>query len=144
MESGGTHKLQLKTVDQISIAVKDIDEVIQTWSSMFGIGPWTFADTDTTDSEGHPYKARLAFAYLGSVQIELIQPGEGLRLHSDFLETVGEGLHHLGFRVDDVDGEASNLSAQGAKVLLANPGRFAYMETGGPGGVIFEVIKGPS
>jgi len=55
MESGGTHKLQLKTVDQISIAVKDIDEVIETWSSMFGIGPWTFRDIGGTDAKGRSW-----------------------------------------------------------------------------------------
>lgn len=141
MESGGTHKLQLKTVDQISIAVKDIDKVIETWSSMFGIGPWTFRDIGGTDAKGRSWKARLAFAYLGPVQIELVQPVEGRIFQSRFLERFGEGLHHLGFYVDDVDGEVSNLLAQGAKLLITDPGNFAYVESGGPGGVIFELMK---
>ena len=44
MESGKTVKLQLKTVDQISFAVKDIDKVIESWSALYGIGPWTFRE----------------------------------------------------------------------------------------------------
>jgi len=141
MASPGTHKLQLKTVDQVSIAVKDIDEVIESWSSMFGIGPWTYTDIGGTDAKGRPWKARLAFAFLGPLQIELVQPVEGRIFQSRFLDTFGEGLHHLGFYVDDVDGEASNLVARGAKLLLTDPGNFAYLESGGPGGVIFELMR---
>jgi len=141
MASPGTHKLQLKTVDQVSIAVKDIDKVIESWSSMFGIGPWTYTDIGGTDAKGRPWKARLAFAYLGPLQIELVQPVEGRIFQSRFLDTFGEGLHHLGFYVDDVDGEASNLVARGAKLLLTDPGNFAYLESGGPGGVIFELMR---
>jgi len=141
MASPGTHKLQLKTVDQVSIAVKDIDKVVESWSPMFGIGPWTYTDIGGTDAKGRPWKARLAFAYLGPLQIELVQPVEGRIFQSRFLDTFGEGLHHLGFYVDDVDGEASNLVARGAKLLLTDPGNFAYLESGGPGGVIFELMR---
>ena len=141
MASPGTHKLQLNTVDQVSIAVKDIDKVVESWSSMFGIGPWTYTDIGGADAKGRPWKARLAFAYLGPLQIELVQPVEGRIFQSRFLDTFGEGLHHLGFYVDDVDGEASNLVARGAKLLLTDPGNFAYLESGGPGGVIFELMR---
>ena len=141
MESRGTHKLQLKTVDQISIAVKDIDKVIETLSSMFGLGPWTFLDLSGTDAKGRSWKARVAHTYLGPVDIELVQPVEGRIVQSRFLDTFGEGLHHLGFFVDDVDGEVSNLLALGAKLLIKDPGRFAYLETGGPSGVIFELMQ---
>ena len=141
MGNPGTHELQLKTVDQIGIAVKDIDKVIESWSSMFGIGPWTFRDIGGTDAKGRSWKARLAFAYLGPLEIELVQPVEGRIFQSRFLDTFGEGLHHLGFYVDDVDGEASNLMAQGANLLMTDPGNFAYVDSGGHGGVIFELIK---
>lgn len=141
MASPGTHKLQLNTVDQVSIAVKDIDKVAESWSSMFGIGPWTYTDIGGADAKGRPWKARLAFAYLGPLQIELVQPVEGRIFQSRFLDTFGEGLHHLGFYVDDVDGEASNLVARGAKLLITDPGNFAYLESGGPGGVIFELMR---
>jgi len=136
-------KLELKTVDQIGIVVRDIDKVIESWSSLFGIGPWTYTELGGTDEKGRAGKARLAFAQLGSVTLELIQCIEGRIFHSDFLEKHGEGLHHLGFYVDDVDAEAANLVEQGCEVLSTMPGVYAYMGTGGPGGVIFEVIRRP-
>ncbi|MBW2062217.1 MAG: VOC family protein [Deltaproteobacteria bacterium] len=143
MESHKSPALQLETVDQISVAVKDIDKVIEAWSAMFGIGPWTFTEIGGTDAKGRTWKARMAFAYLGPVQIELVQPTEGRIFQSRFLDTFGDGLHHLGFYVDDVDKEASKLVADGAKLLITDPGRFAYLDCGGPGGVIFELMKRP-
>ena len=143
MTEGGMHKLQLKGVDQIGIVVRDIDKVIDSWSSLFGIDPWTIREMNGKDEKGQPVKVRLAFASLGSIQLELIQPVEGRIFHSEFLDVHGEGLHHLGFYVDDVNAEADNLVKQGARVLSTMPGRYAYLGTGGPGGVIFEVIRRP-
>jgi len=107
------------------------------------MGPWTYREEGGTDAKGRPWKIRLAFAYLGSVEIELIQCIEGRIFQSRFLETWGEGLHHIGFYVDDVDAETSNLVAQGAKLLIHDPGNFAYLDAGGPGGAIFELMKRP-
>ena len=76
MSNSGFHQLKLKTVDQISIAVKEIDKVIESGPSMFGIGPWTFRDLGGSDAKGRPWKAKPAFAYLetggpGGVIVEL-------------------------------------------------------------------------
>jgi len=141
--SNRTHQFKPKMVDQISYAVKDIDEVIKAWSSLYGIGPWTFKENGGTDAKGRPWKIRMAFADVGPVQIELVQCTEGRIFQSRFLDTWGEGLHHIGFYVDDVDAEAANLIAQGAKLLIQDPGNFAYLDAGGPGGAIFELMKRP-
>ena len=77
MESSGTHKFQPKSVDQISYAVKDIDKVVEAWSSLYGIGPWTYKENGGTDAKGRPWKIRMAFAYIGPVEIELVQCTEG-------------------------------------------------------------------
>ena len=123
--------------------MKDIDEVIKAWSSLYGIGPWTFKENGGTDAKGRPWKIRMAFADVGPVQIELVQCTEGRIFQSRFIDTWGEGLHHLGFRVDDVDAETDNLVAQGAKILIRDPGNFAYLDAGGTGGAIFELMKRP-
>ena len=136
-------ELALKAVDQVSFAVKDIDETIESWSSMYGIGPWTFAENGGKDAKGRPWKIRMAFAYLGPVQIELVQCTVGRIFQSRFLDTWGEGLHHLGFYVDDLDAQVEKLVAKGAKLFVHDPGRFAYLDSGGPGGAIFELMQRP-
>jgi methylmalonyl-CoA/ethylmalonyl-CoA epimerase len=135
------HKFQLKSIDHISYSVKDINQVIEKWSRLYGFGPWTFSENGGTDAKGRPWKIRMAFAYVGPMQIELVQCTEGRIFQSRFLDTWGEGVHHIGFYVDDVDAEADNLAAQGAKILIRDPGNFAYMDAGGPGGAIFELMR---
>jgi hypothetical protein len=136
--------MQLKSVDQISYAVHDIEAVIEKWSALYGMGPWTFSENGGTDAKGRPWKIRMAFTHIGPVQIELVQCTEGRIFQSKFLDRWGEGLHHLGFYVDDVDGEAGKLVEKGAKLLIHDPGKFAYLDAGGPGGAIFELMRRPA
>jgi methylmalonyl-CoA/ethylmalonyl-CoA epimerase len=143
MAENSTPRLELGAVDQVSFAVKDIDETIQAWSSLYGIGPWTFAENGGTDAKGRSWKIRMAFAYLGPVQIELVQCTEGRIFQSRFLDAWGEGLHHLGFYVDDLEVEVERLVAKGAKLFIHDPGRFAYLDGGGAGGAIFELMQRP-
>jgi len=44
----------------------------------------------------------MAFADLGSAELELIQPKEGESIWADFLRTHGEGIHPIRFNVDEV------------------------------------------
>ena len=128
----------LKPVYQISWAVKHIDETIEAWSSIYGMGPWTFDENSGLDVKGRLWKCRMAFAYIGAIQIELVQCVEGRIVQSRFLEIWGEGVHHVGFQVDDVDATVQHFVSRGAKVVIHDPGYFAYLDAGGPGGAIFE------
>ena len=130
--------LKLERVDQIGIVVKDCEKVIESWERMFGIGPWTTITNTGTDSEGNPLEMKLAFAYMGDLELELIEVVKGKILHSEFLEEHGEGLHHLGCFVDDVDAAADDLAEQGVGIMLQRPGQWVYLDTRSPGGVIFE------
>jgi hypothetical protein len=60
----GGRGMQIRSVDHISYAVKDIDKVIASWSRLYGIGPWTFKENSGEDAKGRPWKIRMAFAYL--------------------------------------------------------------------------------
>ena len=133
--------LNLRSVDQISYAIKDIDKTIAAWSSMYGMGPWTFTENGGVDAKGRSWKIRMAFTYIGSMQIELVQCTEGRIIQSRFLDTWGEGLHHVGFYSDDVDAVVPPLVAKGAKLLVHDPGKFAYLDAGGHGGAIFEFMR---
>ena len=67
----------MKSVDQVSYAVKDIDATVKAWSSLYGMGPWTYRENGGKDAKGRPWKIRMAFAYLGPMQMELVQCTEG-------------------------------------------------------------------
>lgn len=124
------------TINHIGVAVKDLDNAIK-FCELMGLGPFESPKIEVTSRElyGQPVavsamKLRGKFTSLGSVRLELIQPVEGKSLWSDFLETNGEGLHHIGFVVDDLAKEDAELTKKGFKLLFKanykNGGGAAY------------------
>ena len=74
MASRGTHKLQVKYVDQVGIIIRDLNKVMETWSKRFGIRPWITHERDILNDEIYPRKLKLAFANIGQLQVELLEP----------------------------------------------------------------------
>ena len=139
-------------VDQIGIIVRDVDKAAEYYESL-GIGPF-HAQTGTVLMERRVWgklvtdiKNKVLLAQIGPIEIELVQPVEGISLQMDFLETKGEGINHLGFLVDDLDKEVAKLSEQGIEPVMTvkfqGGGGVAYMDTDEVGGVLLELIQYP-
>lgn len=143
MEEGA--KALLPGVSQIGVVVNDVDKTVEFFSSVLGIGPWRTVEASRTKEEittgATPYRVKLAFASFGPVQVELIQVLEGETVHTRFLKEKGEGLHHLGFYVPNMDEMVAELGKRGIGVLQSMRGRFAYMDTAAVGGIVVELIQ---
>lgn len=130
--------LVLPPPDQIGVVVKDITKAMEAYSNLFQWGPFDVIEREftwlTSIYRGKPsnFKYRIAYAKLGAIQLELIQPLEGETLHSEFLEARGEGLHHFGILIDRFAERVAAMKQMGIKVLQSGekPGRkYAYMDT---------------
>lgn len=146
-------ELRLPPATQIGVVVRDLDATVEFLSSMLGLGPFT---TYEFQPEKHWYKEELcplrlgmAKAMWGSLELELIQPLEGMGLHKEFLETRGEGLQHLGFLVSDYDEmfarfiKAGFLPLERAEAYLENYRgylRACYFDTEKVGGIVCEIF----
>lgn len=139
MASPNTSKNQSKQLHHISFAVNDPDKVIEAWSKAFGISGWTSHDLGGIDAKGRAWKARAFHAKLGPITMEMVQPLEGRTAQGRFIEIHGPGVHHIGFQVDDLEGEVNKLVADGGKLIVKSSGFFAYVESGGPDGMVFEL-----
>lgn len=135
-------------LDHVGMVVRDIEKSILNLSSIWRIGPVRRLETDSPNALLHgrrsPLKAKLAFIQAGPTRLELMQPGEGRNIYWEFLETKGEGLHHLGFFVPDIEQELAKFKARGIEVLqgVETPSvKYAYMDTGAIAGVILEVLQ---
>jgi methylmalonyl-CoA/ethylmalonyl-CoA epimerase len=140
-------RLELPEVSQIGVVVEDLDRVASFLESSFGLGPFRVEEVEAPNvwdrgQEKH-IKARLGFAMMGQVELELIHIVEGDSVHLEFLRQHGEGIHHLGFRVEDFEAKLERAKAMGFEVLQTGPvGRFyAYLDTRREGGMIFELIE---
>lgn len=140
-------QLELPEVSQIGVVVEDLDRAVAFYQSTFGLGPFRIQEAEAPNvwdrGEEKRIKARLGFAMLGQVELELIHILEGDSVHIEFLREHGEGLHHLGFKVKDFQAKLEQAKAMGFEVLQMGPfGRFyAYLDTRRCGGVIVELIE---
>jgi methylmalonyl-CoA/ethylmalonyl-CoA epimerase len=111
---------------QVGVVIRDIEAKIANLSKTFGIGPWRLIDFPPPDRpdmqrfyHGEPadYTARLAFADLGTVELELIEPIEGKSIWKDFLDQHGEGIHHIRFNTLDEKPLLADMANEGIEVL---------------------------
>ena len=143
MTKGGSAKpvfSKFSKIDQIGIVVKDVEKYAKFYEKVFGVEPFP-----TVESAINSAKLKIVLFELSEVEIELIQVVEGESIHSKFLEEKGEGLHHLGFFVKDIEKELARLEKEGIKVLERGgvPGmvKFAYLDTEKTLGVVLELIE---
>jgi methylmalonyl-CoA/ethylmalonyl-CoA epimerase len=129
-------KVKCKGINQIAIAVKDLETVAKHYWDILGIGPWHIYEWEAPlvydrKYQGQPVWARekIALTQVGGVQLELVQPVEGPSIYQDWVDVHGEGLHHLNFLVDDVDEAAKILSEEGFPSLQS--GRFEPKDQNG-------------
>jgi len=141
-------KLELPPMSQIGIVVNDINKTIEYYEKVLGLGP--FLRPDITFKKIHYYGKSvnsewiMHFCSLGSVEMELIQPITGPTIYHDFLKEKGEGIHHLGFDVKDIEKKLTLCKEMGIKIIQSGQGatsRFEYLDTEEIGGVIFELIQ---
>ena len=130
---------------QIGVVVKDIDETAKFLSSMWGIGPWDTKElTYTKDTlvMGQPFKIKVAYAKLGGVKLELIQPLEGKSIFLEFLRAKGEGLFNINFHLSDYDEMISKMNENRCEMVLGivKAKRYSYFETK-PGGIMVEFAE---
>ena len=139
---------------QIGFVVKNAKKVADNFSKL-GIGPFLKEEYPGIEAtvHGKPAKYRLLAytANIGQVELEICQVLEGRPIHQEFLETKGEGVHHIGLYVKDFDKEVARWKKRGMRVLqqsrLPPPyppdGGYAFFDTEGLIEVILELANPP-
>ena len=115
-ESGQQDEL-LTEIDHVAIAVRDLDEAIASYREAFGA---TVDHREVVDNDG----VEEALLKVAQSYIQLVAPTRDDSPVAKYLEKKGEGLHHVGFRVDDCAAALEHLKAEGHKVIdeLPRPG----------------------
>jgi hypothetical protein len=86
---------------------------------------------------------------VGALELELIQPLEGENnAYRQFLDERGEGIHHILFETQDMDGTVSLVKEQGVEVLQNGDGirpgtRWALLDTQALVGFLVELRHRP-
>ena len=135
----------------IGVVVRDMDKAVEYYQSL---GIATIAPEHTADNKsldlmvyGKPadprLKIKIRMVQIGPVTLELLQPVEGESPHKEFLDSKGEGAHHIAFTVDDLEKERANLVEKGTPIMLTRKDQdsFAYFDIRKVGNIVIELIQ---
>lgn len=129
-------------IDQIAIAVENLDEALELWERAFGLVP---SHREVIDSDG----VEEAMIDVGGVWIQLLQATRDDSPIARYLERNGPGLHHLGFGVDGVAATLDHLRGAGVRLIDEEPRigggghEIAFVHPKGTGGVLVELVQDP-
>ena len=101
----------IRKIDHIAIVVRNLDDSVRLLGHLFNLQPTIIK---TVPEQG--VKAAL-FPIGQECEIELMEPINPDSGVAKFLETKGEGIHHICLEVDDVDAELQSLESKGAKLI---------------------------
>ncbi len=128
-------------VDHIGLAVTDVEEAIAFYSQAYGLSDWErIALPDRHMAIG--------VARLGTTLIELIAPTSDQAAFSKYLREKGPGIHHIAYRVDDINAALGQLKANGVPLIDKEPRpgihntlvAFVHPKAGGQG-VLTELVQ---
>ena len=97
-------------IDHIAIAVNDVEESAKVYQQALGVDSVEF---ETVESEG----VKVAIIHVENGRIELMQPTNDASPIKKFLDKKGQGLHHMAFDTDNIEGEVERMEGCGIQFL---------------------------
>jgi methylmalonyl-CoA/ethylmalonyl-CoA epimerase len=131
-------------IDHIGFVVADVEQAMEFYRSAFGLEEWERIALP----ERH---ADIGVTRLGETLLELIAPTSEEAAFARFLREKGAGIHHIAYRVDDIDAALAELAERGVPLIdkEARPGihntRVAFVHPkAGKQGVLAELVEHPA
>ncbi|HVE74678.1 MAG TPA: methylmalonyl-CoA epimerase [Mycobacteriales bacterium] len=131
----------LTRIDHVGIACYDLEERVSFYETTFGL---TVAHRETNEEQG-VHEAMLEVT-AGSY-VQLLQPTRPDSPVGKFLARHGEGVHHIGYGVDDVAASLEELGLRGLPLVDQRPrhgsmgASIAFLHPKGVGGVLTELVQ---
>jgi methylmalonyl-CoA/ethylmalonyl-CoA epimerase len=135
----------LTRIDHVGIAVRDLDAAVDLYTSIFGL---TVAGRETNEAQGvREAMLHVADGPAGSSYVQLLEPLGPDTPVGRFLATRGEGVHHIGYGVEDVAAALAALRDQGVRLVDERPrhgslgAAIAFLHPKSVGGVLTELVQ---
>ncbi|HEV2311447.1 MAG TPA: methylmalonyl-CoA epimerase [Acidimicrobiia bacterium] len=131
---------ELTAIDHVAIAVHDLEAAIEYYRDTFGA---EVAHREVVERDGVE-EALLAVA---DSYIQLLTPIRDDSPVAKSLATRGEGLHHVGYRVDDCAAALARVKAEGHRVIdeVPRPGSrgttVAFVHPKSSFGTLIELVQ---
>ena len=132
--------MELKRVDHVGIAVKNLDEAVKFYETAIGLKATGYEVVEEQ-------KVKVAFLPCGDSEVELLESTEPDGPIARFIEKNGPGIQHIAIRVDNIDKALEELKAKEVRLIDQTPrygaggARIAFVHPKATGGVLLELTE---
>ena len=131
----------LGKIHHVALIVRSIDAALPFWRDLLGLELETVSDVVQD-------RVRIAFLGVGESKVELVEPTDDITGVARFLESKGEGFHHVCFEVANLSETLLRLEIDGLELIDSAPrrgaeGPVAFIHPRSCHGVLVELIEAP-
>lgn len=151
----------LTRIDHVGIACRDLEQAVDRYCSVFGL---TVVSREIIEEQGvREAMLLVAAAEPGTEEAPVFSPGGGAGASyiqlleplspgtpvGKFLARRGEGVHHIGYAVDDVRSALAEVGGTGIRIIDERPrhgslgASIAFLHPADLGGVLTELVEPP-
>lgn len=130
----------IEKIDHLGIAVKNLEQAMKIYTDSLGL---KLIQVEVLDKAN----LRIAFFSVGGVLIELLAPMSEEAGVAKFIAQKGEGIHHIAYRVKDIENALKDLKEKGVKLTdeKSRPGGggslIAFLSTESTNSVLTELVQ---
>jgi len=137
----------LTRIDHVGIACRDLASAVAFYESTFGL---IVASREENSEQGvREALLHVADAPAGASYVQLLEPLGPDTPVGRFLARHGEGVHHIGYGVTDIEAALASIGATGVRLIDARPrhgsmgASIAFLHPKDIGGVLTELVHAP-
>ena len=139
--SGLAARLGVGRVHHVAVVVADLDAALGFWRDRLGLAVELVMPIESD-------RVRIAFLAVGASKLELVEPTDDTTGVARFLESRGEGFHHVCFELPRLADALTRLASDGVELIDAVPrrgaeGPVAFLHPRSCHGVLVELIEAP-
>jgi methylmalonyl-CoA epimerase len=127
-------------IDHVGVAVDDLEAAIALHEQAYGLA---LAYREVVEAQG----VEAVLLDVGESHVELLRPLQPDTAVGRFLASRGPGLHHVAYRVDDIEAALAALRDRGLQLIDETPrvgirdSRVAFLHPQSAGGVLTEIVQ---
>ena len=121
--------MNISHIEHLGIAVKSLEEAIPYYEQVLGLKCYNI-------EEVADQKVKTAFFKVGQTKIELLEPTSEDSTIAKFIEKRGQGVHHVAFAVEGIEGALERYSRLALRNPLHKQVRELYEELEAPEGSV--------
>ncbi|MBW2011368.1 MAG: methylmalonyl-CoA epimerase [Deltaproteobacteria bacterium] len=132
--------MKILKIDHIGIAVRHLDESKKFWTDVLGL---EFSGSETVEDQ----KVTTGFFSVGESEVELLESTASDGPVARYLKKKGEGIHHVAFRVENIQAALEELKAKGIKLIDEKPrkgaggAKIAFVHPESTNGILVELCE---